>query len=159
MINCQVYVPYPDTPCLHWGGLGGQCRHTWHTWSVWARPWFSARFHTTSSRTAPLPSARQTVSLIMSPTTTPDAGPSCNGAVYGHPWSSCDILSRRSAAGSEPIHSKLAFAWSYEVVRIPIWPLGSVLSTRSTPKGNHRNNYCQCRRRDWWRISCVLGVV
>ena len=20
--------------CLHWGGLGGQCRHVWHTWSV-----------------------------------------------------------------------------------------------------------------------------
>ena len=20
---------------LHWGGLGGQCRHIWHTWSVW----------------------------------------------------------------------------------------------------------------------------
>ena len=30
----------PNTPwdshiCLHWGGLGGQCRHIWHTWSVW----------------------------------------------------------------------------------------------------------------------------
>ena len=20
---------------LHWGGFGGQCRHTWHTWSAW----------------------------------------------------------------------------------------------------------------------------
>ena len=20
---------------LHWGGLGGQCRHLWHTWSAW----------------------------------------------------------------------------------------------------------------------------
>ena len=31
---------YPDTPwdchiCLHWGGLGGQCRDIWHTWSFW----------------------------------------------------------------------------------------------------------------------------
>ena len=33
---------FPDTPwdchicriCLHWGGLGGQCRHIWHTWKV-----------------------------------------------------------------------------------------------------------------------------
>ena len=24
---CHIY--------LHWGGLGGQCRHIWHTWSVW----------------------------------------------------------------------------------------------------------------------------
>ena len=35
----------PDTPCMpymiicdicvHWAGVGGQCRHIWHTWSVW----------------------------------------------------------------------------------------------------------------------------
>ena len=48
----RFYKPmmlFPDTPniCLHWGGLGGECRHIWHTWSVWDLDlcWYENRSH------------------------------------------------------------------------------------------------------------------
>ena len=44
---------------LHWGGLGGQCRHIWHTWSVWVYTECLGCIQRCSSSTHPAPILRR----------------------------------------------------------------------------------------------------